>query len=103
VSDYALLRAADLALAEGYDWFRVSERYVRPAEDGSSSSVSIGVGGASFGRRSGVGLGLGTSFPLSGGPVLMATLEVVMGHGDKPADPGAFDARGVRRAVGARI
>ncbi len=27
VSDYALLRAADLAIAEGYDWFRVADRY----------------------------------------------------------------------------
>src|SRR4051812_39817541 len=29
VEDYALLHAADLAVAEGYDWFRVTDRATR--------------------------------------------------------------------------
>src|SRR5690606_22629066 len=27
VADYTLLRAADLALADGYDWFRITDRF----------------------------------------------------------------------------
>ena len=29
VQDYALLRAANLALADGYDWFRITDRVTR--------------------------------------------------------------------------
>jgi hypothetical protein len=40
--DYALLRAADLALADGYDWFRVSDRFLegRPDRGPHLSSAS---------------------------------------------------------------
>jgi len=103
VMDYALLRAADLAIADGYDWFRVAERVVRGAPGGRSSSMSVGVGGGNYGYHSGVGVGLGTTFPLGGGPALEASVEVIMGRGAKPSGPDVYDARGVRRAVGARI
>lgn len=101
VSDYALLRAADLALADGYDWFQVVGRYTREA-GGSGSRLSIGAGGADVGRRSSVGLGVGTGFDLGGGPVLSQTIEVLMGKGRKLADPDAYDARQVRETIGPR-
>jgi hypothetical protein len=103
VGDYALRRAADLALADGYDWFRVTDRFIRGVAPNFGPQVSLGIGGGDFGWRSGVGVGLGTSFNLGGGPSLAATVEVVMGHGAKPADPDVYDARGVRGAAGARI
>jgi hypothetical protein len=103
VSDYALLRAADLALADGYDWFRVVDRTLQPVGSGNGSSLSIGVGGGGGGYHSGVGVGLGTTVPLGGGPELAATLEVLMGKGPKPAQGDVYDARGVRNAVGRRI
>lgn len=101
VSDYALLRAADLALADGYDWFRVYERRITVIGPDPGPRIGLGVGGASFGRSSGVGLGLGTSFPLGGGkgPPLAATIEVVMGRGPKPATPDAYDARAVHSTI----
>ena len=104
VSDYALLRAADLALADGYDWFRVYDRAITVVGSDPSPRIGLGVGGSSFGRHSGVGLGLGTSFPLNGnsGPPLAATLEVVMGKGPKPVTPDAYDAHAVRRTLGTR-
>lgn len=98
VEDYALLRAADLALAEGYDWFRVTERVTRQTGYGGSS-LSVGVGGASFGRHSASGVGVSTGVPLGGGPALAATLEVLMGKGPKPSDGDAYDARGVQRSL----
>ena len=81
VSDYALLRAADLALAGGYEWFRVSDRFIRQAGPDSGPRMSLGVGGADFGHRSSVGVGLGTSFNLGGGPAVAQTIEVLMGKG----------------------
>ena len=103
VEDYALRRAADLALADGYDWFRVYERAVSWDRGGEGPRVGLSVGGMSFGRRSAVGGGVGTAFNLGGGPALTATLEVTMGKGPRPPGPDVYDARGVRESVGARI
>lgn len=102
VSDYALLRAADLALAEGYDWFRVADRLMDARPD-NGPRLGVGVGGADFGRRSGVSLGMGTSFNLGGGPRLSSTIEVVMGRGERPRGPDTYDARALRQNLGPRI
>jgi hypothetical protein len=103
VMDYAILRAADLALADGYDWFRISDRLVRPTGYGSSGPrISLGVGGANYGGHSAVGVGVGTGFDL-GGPdygAPAATIEVFMGHGPKPPGLDVYDAREVRRTLG---
>lgn len=103
VADYALLRAAELALAEGYDWFRVADRIVRQEGGGSGPRISLGAGGADFGRRSSVGVGVGTSFDLGGGPALSQTLEVVMGKGEPPRTADVYDARAIRATLGGRI
>jgi hypothetical protein len=102
VEDYALLRAADLALRDGYDWFEVVEGYGERNGQRSGSSVSIGGGGGSFGRHSGFGVGVGTTFDLSGGPAYSRTIEVVMGKGPRPDRPHTYDARGVRDSIGPR-
>jgi opacity protein-like surface antigen len=102
VADYALLRAAELAIADGYDWFRVVDRYTAQSGEGGGPRVSIGAGGGGY--RSGVGVGLGTSFNLGGGPAIVQSIEVLMGKGrPAPAGTEVYDAREVRRAVGARI
>lgn len=102
VADYALLRAAELALAEGYDWFRVADRFTENQPD-RGPRLGVGVGGGDFGRHSGVSLGLGTSFNLGGGPAVSSTIEVVMGHGERPRDADSYDARALRAALGKRI
>lgn len=102
VQDYALLRAAELTLAEGYDWFRVTDRLIRQSGY-SGASLGVGVGGMSFGRHSATGVGVSAGgIPLGGGPELVATLEVLMGKGPKPDDGDVYDAHGVRRAIGPR-
>ena len=53
----------------------------------SGSRLSIGTGSTSFGRHSAVGVGVGTSFNLGGGPALAQTIEVLMGKGPPPRDP----------------
>jgi hypothetical protein len=62
--------------------------------------MSVGVGGGDFGRRGGVSVGVGTDFELGGGPALSATVEVVMGRGERPKGADVYDARAVRRTLG---
>jgi hypothetical protein len=101
VEDYALLRAAQVTLANGYDWFVVDDR--RMAQTGySGATLGLGVGGASFGRHSAVGVGASTGMPLSGGPELTAWLEIRLGKGAKPDGANAYDARDVERTIGPR-
>jgi hypothetical protein len=96
-------QVSDLALADGYDWFRVSDRRLDRVGYGGGSSLSLGVGGASFGRHSAVGVGVGKTFGLSdSGPVLAQTLEVLMGKGPPPHDADVYDAREIRRTIGPR-
>lgn len=102
VTDYALLRAADIALAEGYDWFRVSDRFLQGQPD-RGPRLGVGVGGGDYGYRSGVSLGVGTTFNLGGGPSVASTIEVMMGRGERPRGGDVYDARALRRSLGARI
>lgn len=103
VADYALLRAAELTTAQGYDWFEVTQRWIDGRPDsagGLRPSVGVGYGSSSYGgrygsyRSSGVGVGVGLNF--SGPSPTSTTLEVVMGNGETPDRPNAYDARGVQ-------
>jgi hypothetical protein len=98
VQDYALRRAADLAVAEGYDWFRVYGRSLQ-GHGGHGPYVGFGVGGASFGRSSASGVGVSSGFDLSGPPAMTASLEVVMGKGPRPPGADVYDARGVQQSI----
>jgi hypothetical protein len=103
VMDYAIVRAADLTLAEGYDWFRIADRFMRPTSAGNPGPrISLGVGGMDFGRHSSVGVGVGTGFNLGQGTygATQATVEVFMGKGPKPPGVDVYDARAVRSTLG---
>jgi hypothetical protein len=100
--DLALLRAADLTLAQGYDWFRVVTRS-DTADASRGPTVSFGSGGAEFGRHSAVGVGIGTSFDISGPPLRNVTLEVVMEKGTTPHDPGVYDAHDAAKTIRQRL
>ena len=101
VRDYVLLRAAQVTLRDGYDWFRISDRegYVAPPRN--RGSVSIGIGGFNFGRGGGFGGGVSTAVPIGGGPQIGRSIEILTGKGPIPTD-GAYDARGVERNLGPR-
>lgn len=103
VADYALLRAAEVALRDGYDWFRVTDRSDRTVGGGSGGSPRVGVGigsGGGWQRGGGVSVGVGTSFDLSGGPAFSRTLEVMAGKGPVPREPDVYDARDIVRVIG---
>ncbi len=106
VADRALLRAAELTTAEGYDWFEVTQRWIDGRPDsagGMRPSIGVGYGsGRSSGRHgsystSGVGVGVGLNF--SGPSPTSTTLEVVLGRGPRPDRPNAYDARSVRDSL----
>lgn len=107
INDYALLRAAELTLQEGYDWFQVVNRSEDVAGGrASGSSISIGGGSGSYGgwgRHSSVGVGLGTSFNLGGGPAREVALEIKLGRGPTPQDRSIYDARSVSGSIRQRM
>lgn len=98
VRDLALLHAADVTLREGYDWFKVTDRFL-DAAGGNGPVIGIGGGTESYGRHSAVGIGGGISFPVGGGPRIAETLEIVLGKGSLPPGGDAYDARELRQSL----
>ncbi|PKP81007.1 MAG: hypothetical protein CVT79_12065 [Alphaproteobacteria bacterium HGW-Alphaproteobacteria-18] len=95
----ALLRASEITLMEGKDWFEVTAEYA-DTENGrsSGSSISIGGGTGSYGRSSSVGVGVGFGIPLGGSSSsgkTTAVLEIVTGSNPKPDKATVYDARSV--------
>ncbi len=107
VEDFTLLRAAELTLEQGKDWFIVDRRTSEPVGAvNTGPRVGVGVGGGSFGRSSGVSGSVGLSFPIgsgSGPRVASQTLEIRTGSGAKPDEPNAYDARSVSQNLRSRI
>jgi hypothetical protein len=106
LQDFALLRAADVTLEAGRDWFWVDRRQTDAAASRGYSGPSIGVGvGGGSGHFGG---GVGLSFPIGGGGqpaarARSATLEIRFGQGVKPDDPNAYDARALSAALRSRL
>lgn len=100
--DFALLRAAEMTLQNGYDWFRITSRETSVIQP-SGPVISLGTGSASYGRSSSVGVGVGTSFQLGGGPTPLLTLDLQMGKGARPDDRSAYDARDVAETIRGRM
>lgn len=102
VADWALLRAADLTTEQGYDWFEVTQSWTdgRPGGAGRvRPSVSIGGGSSRYGGYSASGVGVGVGLNFSGPQPTSTTLEVVLGRGQKPDRPNAYDARSVQGSI----
>lgn len=103
VEDLALLRAADLALANGYDWFRVIGRSMDAQEKGGVG-LGMGVGTGSYGRRSAVGVGVGGDLGTVGAKKFYTSrMEVLMGKGPPPEGANVYDARSLSQSIRARI
>ena len=99
VEDYALRRAAEIARANGYDWFRVVARSV-DAEDKGGVGVGAGVGTGSYGRRSGVSVGVGGDLGTIGSKrFYTARLEVLLGKGPMPEGADYYDADDVMSSL----
>lgn len=102
VSDWALLRAAELTSQQGYDWFEVVQTWTdgRPGGAGGvRPSVSIGGGSSRWGGYRSSGVGVGVGIDLSGPQPTATTLEVVLGRGPAPERASVYDAREVQAAL----
>jgi len=109
VADLALLRAAELATSQGYDWFEVTQRWIDGRPDsagGFRPSVGVGYSGGRYstpyGRYSGSGVGVGVGLNFSGPSPTSTSLEVLLGAGARPDRAGVYDARGVQDSIRAR-
>jgi len=97
--NYALLRAAELTLAQGGDWFVVTKREVTyEGGDAYDPYGGVGVGGGS--RGVGGGVSIGVPLGMRGPDARIVSLEIDVRRGAKPADrPDTYDARAVRQAL----
>lgn len=103
VEDYALARAAEVALDNGYDWFRIAGRDIERDRRGGVS-LGGGVGTGSYGRRSSVGVGVGGDFGRVGAQDFFTVrLEVLLGEGESPDEIDAYDARDVLGLAGDNV
>lgn len=104
VSDYALLRAAELTLERGYDWFLVEQSWIDAGYPGGPRpNVSIGGGRADSGRYSASGVGVGLGLNLGGGEATVVSMEIRMGRGPQPPGGRPYDARDVAQSIRARL
>lgn len=101
VKNYALLRAADLTLDAGYDWFKVIERETQQTIRDNEPRVSIGVGTGCYpygcrviGSRWYTGVSL-DSYRYA--DRYRTSMEILMGKGE-PEDPNSvYNARELSR------
>ena len=90
----ALRRAAEITLADGFQWFRVVNRNTEQVGGRDKGGTSVGVGGSSGSYGSSVGVGIG--FDLSpDSRRYETTLEILLGRGAKPDGADAYDAQSV--------
>ncbi|MEL6360018.1 MAG: hypothetical protein AAFR21_02955 [Pseudomonadota bacterium] len=99
VEDFALLRAAELTRDAGFDWFRVIARDLS-AEEKGGVGVGAGVGSGSYGRRSGVSVGVGGDLGTIGARRFFTSrLEILMGSGESPEGIDVYNAASVIESI----
>lgn len=103
VEDYALLRAAELARENGFDWFRIVGRDIARDRRGGVS-LGAGVGGGNIGRRSSVGVGVGGNFGQVGAQDYFSVrMELLMGNDPMPDEPDVYRAESILTELGALL
>jgi hypothetical protein len=96
VENYLLYRAAELTLANGYDYFVLADHSTE-AQKEYSQSVSAYGGFGRYGWYPASMIGIGTVFPITSTTEYVAQADVLMMKGRKPkGDLKAFDAREVK-------
>lgn len=113
VKDYALLRAAELTLQEGYHWFSVAER---DKNEKTRSATTVGTGFSTPGyttvyQRCGVlscqtavshSPGFSTGFGVSNtvsSSSFSYSFEIFLGKTPMPKDPNAYDAKELAKSL----
>lgn len=92
VEDMAMRRAAEITQQSGAQWFTVVTRSTDlVGGQNTPSGPSVGIGGSSGSYGSSMGVGLGFTFG-SDTRQYETTMEILLGRGEKPASPNAYDA-----------
>ncbi|UTA48745.1 hypothetical protein L1F30_04175 [Simiduia sp. 21SJ11W-1] len=109
--NYALLRAAELTQEQGFDWFVVVDRETRvekseervntSMQTGQTVTKSCGLLGCTTQTRPNTQYGVGVSSSL-GTDEAVASLEIRMGKGVKPASGDVYDAREIQASLGSQ-
>jgi hypothetical protein len=102
VETYMLYRAAELTLAQGYDWFEAAQRHTDTHTSGYGSVWGPGWGWRRWGSWGGTFWDEDVAFDTE--QRYDASVEIVLHHGAKPGDDAhAFDARQVVANLGPKI
>lgn len=103
VDNYLMLRAAEMTVFNGYDWFALTGRSQGLEPQQREPSLGIGIGMGSHGSGGGVSLGIGQTIAGGKSPN-RAQADVLMYAGQKPTDRSdAFDAREVKANLEAQV
>lgn len=117
VQDYALLRAAELTVAQNYDWFEVAERSTTPVNSQSNSARAAVQISAGTTQQTSCGLLGCTTTTSPSAPAFpqselefsereqsyITSIEVLMGDGSHDRSADIYDARDVISSVRARF
>lgn len=98
--DYALLRASELAMAEGSSWFSIVDRDTgvdegddpRLAEIRAERRITRDCGLLGCRTTSSPGYGVETSIGRIDRDATVVVVEILLGDGEKPANADAYDA-----------
>ncbi len=104
--DYALLRAAELTLDQGFSHFKIIDGYVTDntgRRSPLSTRVGVGVGSGGYrygGSRTNVGVGIGVDDidRVLNGDKFTNTIEVMLLHSGT-SDPDVYDAQSVASSI----
>lgn len=99
--DFALLRAAQIAEAEGYSHFKVlsGETYDNGRRGGLSTGIGIGLGGGRY-NRSGISLGVRDIARSLEGDKVTEQIEVILLNTPSANDPNVYSAQSVMKNIG---
>ncbi len=104
VQDYALLRAAEITLDEGYSHFKILDGYMTDnagRRSPFSTSVGVGFGGRGYrhgGTRTHIGIGVDDVVKAIDGDSYTSIIEVRLLHSGSQ-DPSVYDAASVAGSV----
>lgn len=101
VEDYLLYRAAEVTLANGYNYFIMADQDTEADTRYQSQMVDYGFGSYRWGPRFSTGIGIGTT---TSSTEYEGQANIVMFKGEKPTqDVKAFDAREIKSNLESRI
>lgn len=101
--DFALLRAAEVTLLEGHDWFRITDTIsTGHGSRAANSRVSVGTGVGGRGYHS-TRIGVGVGIPLNGdSQKVVQSFNIKLGSGEQPEGDKVYNAAAIKATISPR-